>query len=167
MSLSDPLPPPPVDTVDRPRPQFPPTVVQQPVVPSQPVPPAMRAKPAGPRTSRVVLRRLDPWAVLKVSALFWFSMVLILLTAGVLLWAAAASVGLVNGIEDAMAGFGFEDYEFLPGKILRGAALVGLVLSIAGTIGNVLLAVLYNLISDTVGGLRLTLSEDVPSSTRI
>lgn len=166
MSLSDPLPPPPVDTVDRPRPQSPPTVVQ-PAIPPQPAPLAMRAKPAGPRTSRVVLRRLDPWAVLKVSALFWFSMVLILLTAGVLLWAAAASVGLVNGIEDAMAGFGFEDYEFLPGKILRGAALVGLVLSIAGTIGNVLLAVLYNLISDTVGGLRLVLSEDAPTSNRI
>jgi len=115
----------------------------------------------------VVLRRVDPWAVLKVSALFWFSIVLILLTAGVLLWAAAASVGLVSGIEDAMAGFGFEDYEFLPGKILKGAALVGVVISVAGTLGNVLLAVLYNLISDTVGGLRLTLSEDVPSNTRI
>ena len=159
MSLSDPLPPPPVDTVDRPR--------VQPSAPPQPTPTGFRAKPAGPRTSRVVLRRVDPWAVLKVSALFWLSMVLILLTAGVLLWAAAASVGLVSGIEDAMAGFGFDDYEFLPGKILRGAALIGLVLSIAGTFGNVLLAVLYNLISDTVGGLRLTLSEDAPSSTRI
>ena len=159
MSLSDPLPPPPVDTVDRPR--------AQPPGPPQPASTGFRAKPAGPRTSRVVLRRVDPWAVLKVSALFWFSMVLILLTAGVLLWAAAASVGLVNGIEDAMAGFGFEDYEFLPGKILRGAALVGVVWSIAGTLGNVLLAVLYNLISDTVGGLRLTLSEDAPSSSRI
>jgi hypothetical protein len=159
LSLSDPLPPPPVDTVDRPR--------VQPSTPPQPAPTGFRAKPAGPRTSRVVLRRVDPWAVLKVSALFWVSIVLILLTAGVLLWAAAASVGLVSGIEDAMAGFGFEDYEFLPGKILRGAALVGLVLSVAGTLGNVLLAVLYNLISDTIGGLRLTLSEDVPSSTRI
>jgi hypothetical protein len=159
VSLSDPLPPPPIDTVDRPR--------VQPSVPPQPVASGFRAKPAGPRTSRVVLRRVDPWAVLKVSALFWFSIVLILLTAGVLLWAAAASVGLVSGIEDAMAGFGFEDYEFLPGKILRGAALVGLVLSVAGTFGNVLLAVLYNLISDTVGGLRLTLSEDAPSSSRI
>jgi hypothetical protein len=157
LSLSDPLPPPPVDTVDRPR--------VQPPAPPQPAATGFRAKPAGPRTSRVVLRRVDPWAVLKVSALFWFSIVLILLTAGVLLWAAAASVGLVSGIEDAMAGFGFEDYEFLPGKILRGAAVVGLVLSVAGTFGNVLLAVLYNLISDTVGGLRLTLSEDAPSST--
>ena len=159
MSLSDPLPPPPVDTVDRPR--------VQPAAPSQPAATGFRAKPAGPRTSRVVLRRVDPWAVLKVSALFWFSIVLIVLTAGVLLWAAAASVGLVSGIEDAMAGFGFEDYEFLPGKILRGAALVGLVIAVAGTFGNVLLAVLYNLISDTVGGLRLTLSEDAPSSSRI
>ena len=159
MSLSDPLPPPPVDTVDRAR--------SQTTLPPQPLPPGVRAKPAGPRTSRVVLRRIDPWAVLKVSVLFWFSMVLILLTAGVLLWAAAASVGFVEGIEDAMAGIGFDNFQFLPGQILRGAAVVGLVLSIAGTCGNVLLAVLYNIISDTVGGLRLTLSEDAPSATRI
>jgi hypothetical protein len=158
LSLSDPLPPPPVDTVDRARPSS---------LPPQPTPPAFRAKPAGPRTSRVVLRRLDPWAVLKVSALFWFSMVLIVLTAGVLLWAAAASVGLVGNIEEAMAGIGFDNFQFRPGQILRGAALVGIVLSVAGTCGNVLLAVLYNVISDTVGGLRLTLSEDAPSATRI
>jgi hypothetical protein len=158
LSLSDPLPPPPVDTVHRVRPQ--------PHLPPQPGL-TVRAKPAGPRTSRVVLRRIDPWAVLKVSALFWFSMVLILLTSGVLLWAAAASVGLIEGVEEAMAGIGFDDFQFLPGQILRGAALVGLVLSVAGTCGNVLLAVLYNIISDTVGGLRLTLSEDAPSASRI
>ena len=148
-------------------PAIPPATTSQPSAPSSSGSTGFRAKPAGPRTSRVVLRRVDPWAVLKVSALFWLSIVLILLTAGVLLWAAAASVGLIGGIEDAMAGFGFEDYEFLPGKILKGAALVGAVISVAGTLGNVLLAVLYNLISDTVGGLRLTLSEDVPSNTRI
>jgi hypothetical protein len=160
VSLSDPPPPPPVDTVDRVRPLTPPP-------PPQPLPPAFRSKPAGPRTSRVVLRRIDPWAVLKVSLLFWFSMVLVLLTAAVLLWAAAASVGLIENVEGFMEGLGFEDFRFLPGQLLRGAALVGLVMSVAGTCGNVLLAVLYNIISDTVGGIRLTLSEDAPSITRI
>lgn len=154
MSVSDPLPPAPVDTVDRVRPQ-----------PSSP-PPVVRA-PAGPRTSRVVLRRVDPWSVLKVSLLFWFSGVLVLLTAGVLLWAAAASVGLVENIEGFMESLGFDGFQFEPGRLLRGSALVGLVLSAAGSLGNVLLAVLYNVISDTVGGLRLTLSEDAPSTSRI
>jgi len=152
LSVSDPLPPPPIDTVDRVR--------------VQPPPPVVRA-PAGPRTSRVVVRRVDPWSVLKVSLLFWFSGVLVLLTAGVLLWAAAASVGLVENIESFMESLGFDGFRFEPGRILRGSALVGLVLSAAGSLGNVLLAVLYNVISDTVGGLRLTLSEDAPSSSRI
>ncbi len=158
LSVSDPLPPAPIDTVDRVRPQ--------PPSPSLTPPPLVRA-PVGPRTSRVVLRRVDAWSVLKVSLLFWFSGVLVLLTAGVLLWAAAASVGLVENIESFMESLGFDGFRFEPGRILRGSALVGFVLSAAGSLGNVLLAVLYNVISDTVGGLRLTLSEDAPASSRI
>ena len=46
------------------------------------------------RRVRRVVRKIDTWSVLKVSALFWLSVVLIMLTAGVLLWAAAA-IGLL------------------------------------------------------------------------
>ena len=121
--------------------------------------------PAGPppnavRVSRVVLRRLDPWSVLKVSVLFYLSMFVVLLTAAVLLWLGANAAGVIGNIESFMSSVGFTDFRFLPGQIFRTSAIVGLVLVVAGTAGNVLMAVLYNLISDVVGGLQVTLSDD-------
>jgi hypothetical protein len=116
--------------------------------------------PAGVRTSRVVLRRIDPWTVLKVSVLFYLSVCIVLLTSGVLLWAAAQSVGVVENIESFMVSVGFDDFRFRPAQILRASALGGMVLVVSGTFGNVLLTVLYNLINDVVGGLKLTLAED-------
>ena len=120
---------------------------------------AKRARPA-PRSSRVVLKRLDPFSVLKVSLLFYLSMFLILLIATVLLWGAAESVGVVGNFESFMDSIGFTDFTFEAPQLLRGAGLGGAVLVLAGTFGNVVMAVLYNLISDVVGGVKVTLGED-------
>jgi hypothetical protein len=112
------------------------------------------------RTTRVVLRRLDPWSVLKLSLVYYLAVFLVILVAGVLLWAGAEAAGVVGNIENFMVDIGFEDFQFLPGKLLGGVALGGLVLVVAGTCANVLLASLFNLMSDVVGGLKLTLQED-------
>ena len=119
-----------------------------------------------PRSSRVVVGRIDPWAVLKLSLLFYLSACVVLLVAGVLLWSAASSAGVVDNVESFISEIGFEDFRFLPGRILRASALGGLVLVVAGSCGNVLMAVLYNLIADVVGGLKLTLVEDDQSRSR-
>lgn len=119
------------------------------------------------RSSRVVLGRVDPWAVLKLSLLFYLSLCVVLLVAGVLLWSAATSAGVVDNVESFISEIGFEDFRFLPGQILRASALGGLVLVVAGSCGNVLMAVLYNLISDVVGGLKVTLVEDDGNRTRV
>jgi len=129
--------------------------------------PVHRQGPTPIRTSRVVLKRVDPWSVLKVSILFYLSGCIVLITAGVLLWAAATSIDIIGNIESFMDSIGFTDFRFEGGQILRGAGLGGLVLVIAGTFGNVLMAVLYNLISEVVGGLRITLAEDEVRSRRI
>jgi hypothetical protein len=118
-----------------------------------------RTRPA-PRSSKVVLKRLDPFSVMKVSLLFYLSMFLILLVAAVLLWGAAESVGVVGNIESFMDSIGFTDFTFEAPQLLRGAGLGGAVLVLAGTFGNVVMAVLYNLISDVVGGIKVTLGED-------
>jgi hypothetical protein len=114
----------------------------------------------GVRVSRVIVRRIDPWSVLKVSMLFYLCMFVVLLIAGILLWAAAAAIGVIENFESFMSSIGFTDFRFLPAQILRVSALGGLVLVLAGTAGNVLMTVLYNLISDVVGGLRMTLADD-------
>jgi hypothetical protein len=116
--------------------------------------------PPPPRASRVVVRNVDPWSVLKVSLLFYLSVFVILLVAAMLLWAAANSVGIVENIESFMDSIGFTDFTFEAGQLLRATALGGAVLVVAGTFGNVVMSVLYNLISEVVGGLRITLGED-------
>ncbi len=114
-----------------------------------------------------MVKRLDPWSVLKVSLLFYLSMFLILLVALVGLWAAANSVGVVDNIESFMDSIGFTDFTFEANQLLRAVALGGAVLVLAGTFGNVVMAVLYNVISDVVGGLKITLGEDDASRRSI
>jgi hypothetical protein len=129
-------------------------------------PKAKKVKVAG-RTTRVILRRLDPWSVLKLSLVYYLAVFVVILVAATLLWAGAEAAGVVGNIEDFMIDIGFEDFQFLPSKLLGGVALGGLVLVVAGTFANVLLASLFNLMSDVVGGLKLTLQEDVaPASTK-
>ena len=125
------------------------------------------------RRVRRVVRRIDTWSVLKVSALFYLSLVLVLLIAGVILWAAGSSNGAIDSVEKFMRAIGFEDFHFVGTQLLRGFTAAGLVLVVLGTGLSVLMAVVYNLISDVVGGIELTvLEEDVrpaaaPARTRV
>src|SRR5687768_6009317 len=114
------------------------------------------------RRVRRVVRRIDTWSVLKVAALFHLSLVLVLLIAGVILWAAGSTLGAIDGVEKFMRAIGFEDFRFVGTQLLRGFTAAGLVLVLLGTGLSVLMAVVYNLISDVVGGIELTvLEEDV------
>ena len=108
-----------------------------------------------------IIRHVDPWSVLKFSLLLYFSLFLIVLSAGVLLWLAASATDVIGGVEAFIEElFGFDTFAFEPGQILTASVLGGLVLVVAGTAANVVFAVLFNLISDVVGGLRLTVIEE-------
>jgi hypothetical protein len=133
----------------------------KPDAPPAPPRPLKAAKVRG-RTTRVILRHLDPWSVLKLSLVYYTAVFLVILVAGVLLWAGAEAVGVVGNIENFMVDIGFEDFTFVPSKLLSGVALGGLVLVVAGTFANVLMTALFNLMGDIVGGLKLTLQEDGP-----
>ena len=88
--------------------------------------------------------------------------------AGVLLWSAAVGSGVVENIEGFIEEvMSFEVWEFQADEIFRGGAIAGVVLTVAGVAFNVLLAILFNLISDLVGGVRVTILEEdgVPRST--
>ena len=129
---------------------------------------------------------IDPWSVFKVSALFYFCLGLIILVAGTLLYNAGRSVGTIDQFESFVTRMGaygecvptaevpegtrFEEDEescdqgevlvggFVldDGLLFRAAAIVGTILVVAGSIGNVLLTVLLNLLNEVTGGLRHT-----------
>ena len=113
------------------------------------------------RKVRRVIRYIEPWSVLKISVIFYICVWLILMLAGVLLWSVVVSSGIVDKVENFIVEvLGLDSFEFNAGLIFRGYALGGLVLVVAGTALNVLFCVLFNLISDLVGGLRVTVLEE-------
>lgn len=118
--------------------------------------------PRGRRARRVV-RHVEVWSVLKFSALLYLCLLIVALVAGTLLWLLAAAAGAIGNIETFIQGVGFDNFRFLGGQLLKAMTLSGLVLVLLGTGVNVMVAVLYNLISDVVGGIEVTvLEEELP-----
>lgn len=133
---------------------------------------------------------IDPWSVFKVSALFYLCLALIILVAGTLLYNAGRRVGTIDQAESFVTRMGaygecvpqteveegveFEEdddkcdegqvlvggFALDDGTLFRVAAVGGAVLVIAGSIGNVLLTVLLNLLNELTGGLRHTVVKE-------
>lgn len=113
------------------------------------------------RRVRRIIRHVEPWSVLKISIFFYACLWVIFLVAGFMIWGVAESSGTVDKIESLVLElFALDTFDFDAGQIFRGYALGGLALSIAGTTFNVLMCLLFNLISDLTGGLRITMIEE-------
>jgi hypothetical protein len=118
------------------------------------------AKPRVRRVSRVV-RRIDAWSVFKVSLIFYVVLYAVLLVAGALLWALAVSTGTIDNTESFIQElFGLDTFSLNGRQIFEASWVIGAVMVVAGTGLNVALAVLFNLISDLVGGVRVTVLEE-------
>ena len=116
------------------------------------------------RRLRRVIRRVDPWSVLRFSLLFYGCMLLVGLVAGVLLWAAASTTGAIDNVERFIKElFALESFAFNGTLLLESTVIGGLVLVLLGTGANVLMAVLYNLTADVVGGIEVTVLEEEPA----
>ncbi len=123
------------------------------------VPRMLGRKPRVRRVTRVV-RHVDPWSVFKIAAVANVVLYLIMLTAGVLLWNVAYATGTVDNVERFFESFGWSSFEFNGGEIYHNAWIGGLFAVIGLTGLAVLLATLFNLITDLVGGMRFTVLEE-------
>ena len=115
------------------------------------------------RRVRRVIRHIELWSVLKISLIFYLCLWLILILAGLVLWSFAAESGTLDSIEDLVESLFALDEEgefWSGGTIFQAYAVMTLVLCIAGITFTVLLAGLYNLISDLMGGVRITVIEE-------
>jgi hypothetical protein len=115
---------------------------------------------SGPRRSRCEVRRIDLWAVLRISLCFYLAAVLLVVISGVVLWLIADAAGAIGNIESFMGKIlSSKNYHLVSAQILEGTVLVGLVLAALMTIISVVGAALYNLFSELVGGFEVTLVE--------
>jgi hypothetical protein len=110
------------------------------------------------RRGRLAIRKIDPWAVLKFSAVFYFCMLLILLLGTAIIFAFLKAFGVISNIEKLFSDLDF-NVSITGGLIFRWFFLVGLAGSVVATAVTVFMAFLYNLIADVVGGIELLVTE--------
>lgn len=117
---------------------------------------------SAPRIRRVtrVIRDIDPWSVFKVGLVFHFVAYLITLVALVLLWSVASATGTIDNIQQFMKSFGWESFEFKGGQLFVNVTVLGLLGVVLATALGVLAATIFNLITDLVGGIRVTVLEE-------
>jgi hypothetical protein len=98
--------------------------------------------------------------VFKVALVFNVFFYAVALIAGVLLWQVAYATGTIDNVEKFFEGFGWETFDFNGGQIFHNAWIAGLFVAVGLTGLAVLLATLFNLITDLVGGIRLSVLEE-------
>lgn len=113
------------------------------------------------RKVRRVVRHIDPWSVLTFSVLFFLCLFAAFLLASVLVWNAAVAAGTIENMESFITEIGdYETYEIKGDVVFRAAMVIAGILTLAASVMVVLLVVVFNLISDLVGGIRMTVVEE-------
>ena len=115
---------------------------------------------AGLRRVKRTVRHVDPFSVLKLSGFFYAIFVLVWLVFVAIVYSLVDSMGLFDAAEDLGRGLVlWEEVNITLGLVEKWALLIGITMGIIGTLVNTLLAVLYNVGSDLLGGLELTFVE--------
>jgi len=131
---------------------------------------AGRPSPAGrgatnaarpPRRARLLVRHIDPWSTLKFSFVLSVAMFFVWLVAVGVLYGVLDGMGVfeqINGLYDEVSG-NSGDRLFSPGLVLGSATVVGAVNIVLFTALATIGAFVYNICSDLVGGIEVTLAE--------
>lgn len=112
------------------------------------------------RRVRRIIRHIDPWSVLKVSLVFFVCVWVMFMVAIVIVWSVAQSSGTVDKIESFVGNLGVTGWKLNGTFVFRQYGLFGLVMVFAGTAGAVVSTIIFNLISDLVGGVWISVIEE-------
>jgi hypothetical protein len=119
------------------------------------------ARQRGPRRARLQLRHINPWTVLKFSAVLSIALFFVWLIVVGVLYGVLDGAGIIGRINDAVTTING------PGSkapvtatvVFGGAAIIGVVNIILFIALSTIGSVVYNLCADLVGGIEITLSE--------
>ncbi len=121
----------------------------------------VQAAPRYERKYRQTVRRIDLWSVLKISVCFYLTALIVVLVAGIVLWWIASAAGIIGNVEDFFGDLVYsDDFKFLSWEVLRASTLVGLVIVSLAVVITVLAAAFYNLFSELLGGIEITVVEE-------
>ena len=119
-----------------------------------------RARRPRPRQTRVVIKKVGPWSVFKFSLLFYFCIMLVILLALGILYGLLGAIGALDSVTKLTRDlFADQSFEIHGRWIFTRLTAIGFAMVLLWSFINLFLAFLYNLISDVVGGVEVTLAE--------
>jgi len=110
------------------------------------------------RRVRRIIRKFDPWTVLKVSLVLYAVMGLALVLGLVIVWSVVNAVEIPQKIETFFTELAlFDTTNIIPDseQLLRTAVFLSIGFTVFMTGMTTLSAVMYNLVSDVVGGIEV------------
>ncbi|WP_369135452.1 DUF3566 domain-containing protein [Modestobacter sp. I12A-02662] len=120
----------------------------------------------GPRRARLQLRHIDTWSALKISLVLSIALFFVWMVAVGILYGVLNGLGVFDSINDLFGQLRSASGEEGPsgelvsaGTVFGGAAVIGAVNIVLLTALCTVTAFVYNLCSDLVGGLEVTLAE--------
>lgn len=121
-------------------------------------------KSAGPLRASMQIRRIDPWSTLKVSLVLSGALFFVWMIAVAFLYLVLGGMGvwtkLNSNVGDLLTSDSGTGGELISsGTIFGGATLIGLVNIVLLTAMATAGAFIYNLITDLVGGVEVTLAD--------
>lgn len=138
--------------------------------PSRPQPGLVRPTPkAKVRKARLLISKVDPWSVLKMSFLLSVALGIMTVVAAVTLWTVMDVSGIFNRVNELLGqilgteggGGSFRVEELVTiAQVAAFATIIAVVNVVLLTVLSMLAAVLYNLSASLVGGVGVTLTDD-------
>jgi hypothetical protein len=135
-------------------------------------PAAVRPRPVqvavarrGPRKARLVIKHIDPWTVMKLSFVVSVVMLAVCVVAVAIVYGVLGKMGVwtqINTLVDEVSPTTTSSALHSPvsaGRVVGVAAVIGAINVVLLTALSTLGAAIYNLISDLVGGIEVTLTD--------
>lgn len=113
------------------------------------------------RKVRRLIRHVDPWSMLKLSLLVALCMWLIVMIASVILWTVASNAGTIASVEDFVnSSLSLQDWKLDGDFIFRQFGLITLLLALGFAAAVVIASLVFNLVSDIIGGVWVSVIEE-------
>jgi hypothetical protein len=113
------------------------------------------------RRTRVIVRRLGPLSVFRFTLLYSFSVMLVAYLALAILYTVLGALGVLDSVAKVLVSFSVvaKGYRFNGGWIFSRLFFLGVALVLLWSVIKVIASLIYNLVSNIVGGIEVTLAE--------